>query len=86
MKKRKMNLSQWVVFLILMVVAALFVIPVVLVFMNSLKSNLSISVSMFSLPNKTSFVGLSNYIKGFTFGSYNFWLAFFIVLLLLYLV
>jgi raffinose/stachyose/melibiose transport system permease protein len=74
MKKRK--IGEISVFITLVIVASLFVIPVLLVFMNSLKSNFAISVSMFSLPNKDSFVGFANFIKGFTFGSYSFWLAF----------
>ena len=63
--------------LILVVVASLFVIPVLLVLMNSFKSNTAIGVSMFSLTTAETFVGFSNYIKGFTFGAYSFWLAFF---------
>ena len=76
MKKTNKNISNLVVFSLLVIVAALFVIPVILVFMNSVKSNYGISVSMFSFPSKDTFVGFSNYIKGFTFGSYSFWLSF----------
>ena len=77
MKRKKRSLKDWVVFLILVVVASLFVIPVLLVLMNSFKSNTAIGVSMFSLTTAETFVGFSNYIKGFTFGAYSFWLAFF---------
>lgn len=77
MKRKKRSLKDWIVFLILVVVASLFVIPVLLVLMNSFKSNTAIGVSMFSLPTAETFVGFSNYIKGFTFGAYSFWLAFF---------
>ena len=63
--------------IILVLVAIAFVAPVVIVLMNSFKSNQAISTNVFSLPNSTSFVGLGNYIKGFTFGAYNFGLAFF---------
>lgn len=58
-------------------IAVLFVSPIVIVLMNSFKSNQGISNNVFALPNGNTFVGFSNYIKGFTFGAYNFWLAFF---------
>jgi raffinose/stachyose/melibiose transport system permease protein len=77
MKRRKRKISEILVFITLVIVASLFVIPVILVFMNSIKSNYAISVSMFSLPTKDTFVGFSNFIKGFTFGAYSFWLSFF---------
>lgn len=63
------------IFLVLM--AVLFVAPVLIVLMNSFKSNQAISINVFALPNSMSFVGFANYVKGFTFGAYNFWLAFF---------
>ena len=77
MKRKVRSFKEWIVFLILVFVASLFVIPVLLVFMNSFKSNTSIGVSMFTFLNQENFVGFANYVKGFTFGSYSFWLAFF---------
>ena len=76
MKRRNRRISEWVLFAILLLVASLFVIPVLLVFINSFKSSFGISLSMFSLPTKDTFIGFKNYITGFTFGSYSFWLAF----------
>ena len=76
MRRRKSRVSEWILFGVLLLIASLFVIPVLLVFINSFKSNFGISISMFSLPNKQTFVGFSNYLTGFTFGSYSFWLAF----------
>jgi raffinose/stachyose/melibiose transport system permease protein len=77
MKKRKIKLSKIFIFILLSVVASLFVIPVLIVIMNSFKSNISIGQSVFAFPNSLSFVGFANYTKGFTFGAYSFWLAFF---------
>lgn len=71
------KLKRGLIFLFLLVMAILFVAPVIIVFINSFKSNQSIFVNVFSLPNSLNFVGFDNYIKGFTFGAYNFWLAFF---------
>jgi len=76
-KNKKEQIKHLILFIVLVIVASLFVTPVVLVFMNSFKSNVSIGNSMFSLPTKFSFVWFDNYIKGFTFGAYSFWLAFF---------
>ena len=66
-----------ILLIILIFIAALFVAPVLIVLMNSFKSNQAISANVFALPHALTFVGFSNYIKGFTFGAYNFWLAFF---------
>ena len=73
----KLNSRKIILTVVLILVAALFVAPVLIVMMNSFKSNQAISINVFALPNSVSFVGFSNYIKGFTFGAYNFWLAFF---------
>lgn len=73
MKKYK----KIITFIILLLTAIIFVAPVLIVVMNSFKSNQGISQSIFAFPNNNTFVGFSNYIKGFTFGAYNFWLAFF---------
>ena len=76
-KRRNKSLTEWILFLVLLVVASLFVIPVLIVLMNSFKSNTGIGISIFALPTNDTFVGFNNYLKGFTFGSYSFWLAFF---------
>ncbi len=51
---------------ILAVVGALFLVPVVLVLLNSFKSRLYISGEPFALPNADTFVGLENYLRGLT--------------------
>ena len=78
----KPKLKRIIIFTFLLLMALLFVAPVVIVIMNSFKSNQAISLNVFSLPNSISFVGWDNYIKGFTFGAYSFWLAFFYSLLI----
>lgn len=60
MKKRK-NIFLYIV---LSTLALLFLVPIVLVVINSFKSRLYISSSPFSLPNSETFVGLENYING----------------------
>ncbi len=52
--------------LLLAVVGLLFLVPVLLVLLNSFKSRLYISGEPFALPNNDTFVGLENYIRGLT--------------------
>ena len=55
------------------VIAILYVMPIVIVLINSFKSNTGINTQTFALPNAETFMGFDNYIKGVTFGNYNFW-------------
>lgn len=73
----RLNFKKTFLMVALVIIAILFVAPVLIVLMNSFKSNQGIFTNVFALPNSTNFVGFDNYIKGFTFGAYNFWLAFF---------
>lgn len=52
----------WVILLILL--AALFLLPIGLVLLNSFKSRLYISAAPFALPDSTTFVGWENYRTG----------------------
>ena len=52
----------WMIFLILL--ALIFLLPVVLVLVNSFKSRLYISAAPFALPDSTTFVGWENYRTG----------------------
>ena len=62
MRKSK-NITLTVVLTIL---AVAFMIPIVIVILNSFKSKLHIISTPFALPDKESFAGLSNYVKGLT--------------------
>ncbi len=59
-KKQKLSVSFW----LLSILAILFLVPIILVLINSFKSRLYISSEPFSLPNSETFVGLQNYING----------------------
>jgi len=50
----------------------LWLFPVFSVLINSFKTNASINLDAFAMPNGESFAGFSNYLKGFTFGNYPF--------------
>ena len=54
------------------VIAIFYVLPIMLVLINSLKSNSYVNMETFALPNAKSFVGLDNYKTGMTFGNYPF--------------
>ena len=54
------------------VICIVYVLPILIVLMNSFKSNAAVNTETFALPNENSFVGLKNYIKGMTFGNYPF--------------
>ncbi len=53
-----------VVFTVLLILAALFISPILIVFMNSFKGRFFISDTPFELPNSETFVGLTNYTSG----------------------
>ncbi len=55
-----------IITIILSVLAVLFMVPMVLVLINSFKSKLFISSEPFSLPSAETFVGIENYINGLT--------------------
>ena len=50
-----------------------YVMPILIVLMNSFKSNAAINTDTFALPNAGTFMGFQNYIKGITFGNYPFY-------------
>lgn len=52
--------------ILLSILAVIFMVPMVLVLINSFKSRLYISSEPFALPNVETFVGLENYIRGLT--------------------
>ena len=48
-------------------------LPIIIVFYNSFKENGFVNADVFALPNSESFVGMSNYVNGITFGNYPFY-------------
>ena len=53
-------------------IAVFYLAPIFLVLINSFKANAYVNTDTFALPNEESFVGMANYAKGMTFGSYPF--------------
>ena len=59
--------------IILAVVCILYVLPVLLVAMNSFKLNTFVKTDTFAWPGGEMSAGFDNFIKGMTFGNYPFW-------------
>lgn len=59
--------------IVLAIICIIYVMPIVVVLMNSFKSNSAVNSETFAFPNSETFMGLDNYIKGITFGNYPFY-------------
>lgn len=67
MEAKKQNpVSKAITYAIMVLLVLLFVFPLLVIFMNSFKGQLYISDNLFAMVNSESFVGLNNYILGFT--------------------
>ena len=71
-KVKKYSTGSTVLSIAFVLICLVWIIPIFEVIINSLKSNNAINLDVFALPNSESFVGLSNYVKGMTFGNYPF--------------
>ena len=64
--------GKMVLTIIFTVICIAYVMPILIVLMNSFKSNAAVNTETFAFPDANSFVGFQNYIKGMTFGNYPF--------------
>ena len=69
---KKHERSKMALTVAFVVICIVYMLPILIVLMNSFKSNAAVNTETFALPNENSFVGLQNYIKGMTFGNYPF--------------
>ena len=65
MQERK-KMANTITYIVLTILAVVFLIPIALVIMNSFKNKLYISDRPFALPTSETFVGFNNYIDGLT--------------------
>ncbi len=65
MKKSK-RAENNVIFFVLLTLSVLFLVPIIIVIVNSFKSRIYISSQPLKLPNAETFVALENYINGVT--------------------
>ena len=54
----------WILTLLFSIISVIYVMPILIVLMNSFKKKIFISNRPFSLPDVKSFVGLENYVNG----------------------
>lgn len=54
------------------IISLVYIAPIIIVLMNSFKSNSAINTATFAFPNSDTFVGFSNYVNGITVGEYPF--------------
>ena len=64
--------GKMVLTIIFTVICIANIMPILIVLINSFKSNAAVNTETFAFPNANSFVGFQNYIKGMTFGNYPF--------------
>ena len=65
MKKSK-RVGNNVIFFVMLALSVLFLVPIIIVIINSFKSRIYISSQPLKLPNAETFVALENYINGVT--------------------
>ena len=70
-KREKRN--KTVLSIVLAIICIIYLMPILVVLMNSFKTNASVNTDTFAFPNSDTFVGFKNYIKGMTFGNYPFY-------------
>lgn len=64
--KKSIRVGNNVIFFVLLILSVLFLVPIIIVIINSFKSRIYISSQPLKLPNAETFVALENYINGVT--------------------
>lgn len=65
--------KAWIITIILTLTSLAWVMPIVIVLINSFKTKGAIALETFKLPTNENYVGFANYITGMTSGNYSFW-------------
>lgn len=72
MKYKKKGAGMIPGLIVLIIASVAWVLPILLVFMNSFKKNTFVKTATFAWPSGENAAGFDNYIKGVTFGNYPF--------------
>lgn len=72
MKSKKKGAGMIPGLIVLIIASVAWVLPILLVFMNSFKKNTFVKTATFAWPSGENAAGFDNYIKGVTFGNYPF--------------
>lgn len=70
---KKEKAKAWLITVILTLTSLAWVMPIVIVLLNSFKDKGAIALETFKLPTNENFVGFNNYINGINYGNYSFW-------------
>lgn len=65
--------NKTILSVVLAVICVVYVLPVLMVLINSFKLNTFVKTDTFALPTGEMWAGMSNFVKGMTFGNYPFW-------------
>lgn len=71
-KNSEYSIGSKILTVLFVVISVFWIVPIILVLINSFKSNDYVNMDAFAFPNADSFVGMANYVKGVTFGNYPF--------------
>ena len=66
--RKKKNYGKTILTIIFAVISIIYVMPVIMVFINSFKVNTFVKTDTFGWPQGESFAGWANFTKGVTFG------------------
>lgn len=72
MNKSKKSRGKNILSAVLAVICVIYVLPVIVVVLNSFKLNTYVKTHTFAIPTGDMWAGFSNFIKGMTFGNYPF--------------
>ena len=65
--KKKRDVGGIVISVLFAIVCVIYIMPIILVLINSFKANSAINTDTFSIPTGDAFVGMDNYVNGMTF-------------------
>lgn len=71
--KKKGKAGRTSLTVVFSIISVVYILPIILVLINSFKENSYVKTETFKLPTAESFVEWANYIKGMTFGNYPFY-------------
>ena len=70
--KKRTNVRNAFLTVLFVFICFFYLAPILVVLINSFKTNAAINTATFALPGAETFTGLANYEKGLTFGNYPF--------------
>ncbi len=70
--RKKKHMGKTFLSIFFVIICIMYVMPVLMVLINSFKLNTFVKTDTFGLPTEESFAGFDNFVKGMTFGNYPF--------------